>query len=399
MGQRIKRFDFALSPGIHHRCPVNFCPASALVHTVSLVEPDAPVVDHDELARYSPGWGPSSNPNPPPPLFTSAISAALLARHRRLAAVPLRALRISMVGYANRDSPTVDQWIAYAVNQPAPDGLELDLRLLRPSLCHRDYSLRRSGASATAIDETNPSSGEEDHAAATPSHSNPGSDSDDDDVLSDDGKKDPMAVYRQRFEPQEYSVPRGLFTCAALRSLSLGSVRLALLAAIALPSLETLLLADVTDHERNMQRLISGCSRLADLMLEGRGLLRDGPTLRGGAPVATQAGSPVLPRPGHRRPRRRVVAVGATSLRATIRESPVTHTNHAADALAEGEAGDALVVLDRRGSPSGSFGRWLSGWPATFVGDERGGAAGAEVAVEEVLALPTMTISALTTTA
>ncbi|BAH95308.1 F-box protein At4g22280-like [Oryza sativa Japonica Group] len=248
----------------------------AAVHTVSLVEPDAPVVDHDEFAGYSPGWGPPPNPNPPPPPFASAVSAALLARHRRAAAVPLRALRVSMAGYAHRVSPAVDQWIAYAVNQPAPDGVELDLRLGRPSLCHRDYSLRRR--SAAAIDEDarprrwrtmppedilfeSPSSGEEDHA----------DDEDDDDVLSDDGKKDPMAVYRRRFEPQEYSVPRGLFACAALRSLSLGSVRLALpAAAIALPSLETLLLADVTesDHERSMQRLISGCPRLADLTLE-----------------------------------------------------------------------------------------------------------------------------------
>uniref|UniRef100_A0A0E0BJW2 Uncharacterized protein n=1 Tax=Oryza glumipatula TaxID=40148 RepID=A0A0E0BJW2_9ORYZ len=246
----------------------------AAVHTVSLVEPDAPVVDHDEFAGYSPGWGPPPNPNPPPPPFASAVSAALLARHRRAAAVPLRALRVSMVGYVHRDSPAVDQWIAYALNQPAPDGVELDLRLGRPSLCHRDYSLRRrrSGAEDArprrwrttppeAILFESPSSEEEDHAAA-----------DDDDVLSDDGKKDPMAVYRRRFEPQEYSVPRGLFACAALRSLSLGSVRLALpaAAAIALPSLETLLLADVTesDHERSMQRLISGCPRLADLTLE-----------------------------------------------------------------------------------------------------------------------------------
>uniref|UniRef100_I1R0R9 F-box domain-containing protein n=1 Tax=Oryza glaberrima TaxID=4538 RepID=I1R0R9_ORYGL len=252
-----------------------WCHTFAAVHTVSLVEPDAPVVDHDEFAGYSSGWGPPPNPNPPPPPFASAVSAALLARHRHAAAVPLRALRVSMAGYAHRDSPAVDQWIAYAVNQPAPDGVELDLRLGRPSLCHRDYSLRRrrSGAEDArsrrwrtmppeAILFESPSSGEEDHA----------DDEDDDDVLSDDGKKDPMAVYRRRFEPQEYSVPRGLFTCAALRSLSLGSVRLALpaAAAIALPSLETLLLADVTepDHERSMQRLISGCPRLADLTLE-----------------------------------------------------------------------------------------------------------------------------------
>uniref|UniRef100_I1PWI3 F-box/LRR-repeat protein 15/At3g58940/PEG3-like LRR domain-containing protein n=1 Tax=Oryza glaberrima TaxID=4538 RepID=I1PWI3_ORYGL len=73
---------------------------------------------------------------------------------------------------------------------------------------------------------------------------------------------------KRQFEPQKYSVLRGLFTCAVLRSLSLGSVRLTLPAAIALPSLETLLLADVTDHERNMQRLISGCPRPADLTLE-----------------------------------------------------------------------------------------------------------------------------------
>uniref|UniRef100_A0A0E0MG17 Uncharacterized protein n=1 Tax=Oryza punctata TaxID=4537 RepID=A0A0E0MG17_ORYPU len=60
--------------------------------------------------------------------------ATLRAHHRKLVTVPLHALRVSKVGYAHRDSTTVDQWIAYAINQLAPDDLELDLRLRR----HRD---------------------------------------------------------------------------------------------------------------------------------------------------------------------------------------------------------------------------------------------------------------------
>uniref|UniRef100_A0A0E0MG18 FBD domain-containing protein n=1 Tax=Oryza punctata TaxID=4537 RepID=A0A0E0MG18_ORYPU len=61
----------------------------------------------------------------------------------------------------------------------------------------------------------------------------------------------------------------------------------------------TPLLADVTDHERNVQRLISGCPRLADLTLEACYAMA----------VLSMAGLrlrrlALRPRPGDRRPRR-----------------------------------------------------------------------------------------------
>ncbi|KAF0897092.1 hypothetical protein E2562_033642 [Oryza meyeriana var. granulata] len=129
----------------------------AAVHTVSLVEPDGPVVDYEELGRYSPRWGPPPDPNPPLP-FTNV-------------------------------------------------GIQVELR--EPQKKENYY----------------------------------------------DG-------------PPVHTVPRGLFSCAALRSLLIGPCLLAPPAAISLPSLETLLLAHVSDPGSDVQRLISGCPRLADLTLE-----------------------------------------------------------------------------------------------------------------------------------
>ncbi|KAF0897089.1 hypothetical protein E2562_033639 [Oryza meyeriana var. granulata] len=87
----------------------------------------------------------------------------------------------------------------------------------------------------------------------------------------------PVVDYEElgRYSPRNYydgppvhTVPRGLFSCAALRSLLIGPCLLAPPAAISLPSLETLLLAHVSDPGSDVQRLISGCPRLADLTLE-----------------------------------------------------------------------------------------------------------------------------------
>jgi hypothetical protein len=63
---------------------------------------------------------------------------------------------------------------------------------------------------------------------------------------------------------------RGLFSCAALRSLRLGSRWLpSQTAAISLPSLEVLHLTSVNNAEDDdVQRLISACPRLADLTVE-----------------------------------------------------------------------------------------------------------------------------------
>uniref|UniRef100_J3N9U3 F-box/LRR-repeat protein 15/At3g58940/PEG3-like LRR domain-containing protein n=1 Tax=Oryza brachyantha TaxID=4533 RepID=J3N9U3_ORYBR len=58
-----------------------------------------------------------------------------------------------------------------------------------------------------------------------------------------------------------------LFSCAALRSLTLACCRFALPATVSLPSVETLLLSHVNGPDSDVQRLVSGCPRLADLSI------------------------------------------------------------------------------------------------------------------------------------
>ena len=115
------------------------------IHTVSLEEAESPIPDYDNLGGYSPGWQPPPDPNAAPPFYT-VVSAAIIARQRRRGAVPLRALRVAAEGYGGLrgDSLTVDQWVSYAVQQGAADGLDLDLRLCcRLLICGRPYALRR----------------------------------------------------------------------------------------------------------------------------------------------------------------------------------------------------------------------------------------------------------------
>ncbi|OEL14507.1 hypothetical protein BAE44_0024474 [Dichanthelium oligosanthes] len=64
------------------------------------------------------------------------------------------------------------------------------------------------------------------------------------------------------------TVPRILLSCAELRPLSLSSCRLTPPTTVSLPSLVTLLLSHVPEAGTDVERLITGCQRLADLMLE-----------------------------------------------------------------------------------------------------------------------------------
>ncbi|XBJ14633.1 hypothetical protein VPH35_006647 [Triticum aestivum] len=139
--------------------------------------------------------------------FTTAVTAALLARHG-VHASPAPPLRVVFDKYRPEDAPAADR---------APAGLELDLSLRREP---RPYC--------------------------------PGS---------------------HMHHMAQYTVPMRLFSCAALRtlSISIGPCSLSPPAAISLPSLEVLLLARVSDHERHVQSLVDGCPRLADLTLENCG--------------------------------------------------------------------------------------------------------------------------------
>jgi hypothetical protein len=189
--------------------------AFAGVHTVSLEEPEGglPAYDHGRRPResdeYHDVW------LDPPSSFGPAITAAIVARHRSPATTPpLRAFRVALHDYKCRDSIAVDQWVSYALKQAGPE-LELDLRLKHLPICCR------GGGDAAEIN-----------------------------VLF------------------LYTVPRGLFSCSALRTLRIGPCRLSPPPAISLPSLQELLLTRVSDAEEVVQRLISACPRLADLTLE-----------------------------------------------------------------------------------------------------------------------------------
>ncbi|CAL4900276.1 unnamed protein product [Urochloa decumbens] len=240
----------------------------AAVHTVSLDEPEGTDNDDDNSRGGcdSPSDRRQRRHHRQPPIFPSAVSAAIIARQRRRGAAPLRALRVAMERYRGSDSTMVDQWVLYAVQQAAPSGLDLDLRIwCRRMLCERPYALR----------EGNHQAGPEPDMFYPPLHSSPsptvddvGSQSDDEDDDERDRRHEECIAPRLLCDPPEYIVPRLLFSCAELRSLSLSSCRLAPPRTVTLPSLVTLLLSHVPDASTVMERLVCGCPRLADLTLE-----------------------------------------------------------------------------------------------------------------------------------
>ena len=177
----------------------------ANVHTISMEEPEAPIPDYDDEGYRR------REPAPTPP-FTALVNAALLARSRRPAPAasspPLFALRIAMENYSVLDAFTVDQWVAYAIQHAAPE-LELDLRVRRLPVCRRpDPNQRASVDEDDAVDRRK-----------TPVDP----EGVDDDVASSDDEKAQSWWNRP---PAVCTVPRRLFSCAALRSLRLGTCRL-----------------------------------------------------------------------------------------------------------------------------------------------------------------------------
>uniref|UniRef100_A0ACD5ZLH2 Uncharacterized protein n=1 Tax=Avena sativa TaxID=4498 RepID=A0ACD5ZLH2_AVESA len=223
-------------------------------------------VSLDEQDRPFPG-----DPHPTPP-FTTAITAALLARHNAPdPPPPLRVLRAVLNHYRHGDASAVDHWVSYAIKHAAPAhaGLEIDLRLRRAPLCSRRYSLRASedvkehgarlGRKRSRSPDPDPDEEEEERKQSNrrrTSDSGPDTDSEPD-----------------SHAPPEYTVPGRLFSCNALRSLSLGPCRLSPPDAVSLPYLEALVLTRVSDHERHVQRLIAACPRLAELTLEACGTI------------------------------------------------------------------------------------------------------------------------------
>nr|CAB3468860.1 unnamed protein product [Digitaria exilis] len=195
---------------------------------------------------------------------------------------------------AAADAAEVDQWVSYAVHLASPRGVHLGLHischddlLWNLCLCHRpryeppDYpqdpttSFSEIGdPSATSFSDIEDPPARRKRLKAGDGGSQYSDDDDDSSVVSSDEDLPPWQrpVQKQNWpEPEpEYTVPRVIFSCAELRSLSLGFCRVAPPAHVSLPSLETLLLSHhvTTDPGAAVERLIAGCSRLADLTLE-----------------------------------------------------------------------------------------------------------------------------------
>ncbi|XP_044385700.1 uncharacterized protein [Triticum aestivum] len=221
--------------------------AFAGVDAVSLEEPESPLPDYEDhggCGCMSCTYGRPVDPNPKPP-FTTAVTAALLARHRvpHAPAPPLRALRVDLNGYHRERASTVDHWLSYALKQaaPAPHRLELDLRLSREPICNRPYSLR---AAASSLKPARRARRKRSRAP----------DSDADEASRRATRQRRVSVSNDDSEPDYhgYTVPRMLFSSVALRSLSIGPCRLSVPAAVSLPSLQTLLLTRVSDRERHV---------------------------------------------------------------------------------------------------------------------------------------------------
>lgn len=245
------------------------------VHTVSMEEPAADLIDEEEVmnnasCRYC---EPFADPDAPPPLptiapvpFPTIVTAALLGRHRRRGAVPLRGLRVAVNEYRVRQSPFLDQCLSYAVQQAGPT-LDIDLLVWRRFQRSDRRQPQESDDDVPMQDKDEVANAPQDAGGYDSDESNMGCDTSDDETA-------------QPSEPEAaayYTVPGVLFTCATLRSLSLDCCLLALPANIRLPSLATLLLSNlydqlgsknVYDQQSQVQRLINGCPRLIDLTLE-----------------------------------------------------------------------------------------------------------------------------------
>ncbi|VAH84335.1 unnamed protein product [Triticum turgidum subsp. durum] len=246
-----------------------------LVHTVSLEQPERPYFIYDSDSLYDNGVARR---------LIAAVNAALFSRDRRpypaAAAVPLRALRVSLEGYDPGDKSTVDLCLSYALRHAAPE-FDLDLRFGRDSACGRYDRLDAADADADVAADSpvefravavnpprkSPESDDYSHGVSAEDE-----DEDEDDVSSSDD--DDERVARPWNRPSlEYTVLSGLFSCATLRFLRLGYCRLSPPVTISLPSLEALHLTHVPDEEEHVQRLISACPRLADLTLEACGMV------------------------------------------------------------------------------------------------------------------------------
>ncbi|VAH83158.1 unnamed protein product [Triticum turgidum subsp. durum] len=220
--------------------------------------------------------------------LANGVNDVLLARYRHgCATVPIRSLRVAFRYYSdgmNDLDSMIDRWISYAIQQSGPE-LHLDLRLRADEICGRGYSLR------SAAEENQPGVQDDERASSRRSACS----SDDEnrevesllhalegialDAISDDEVETtppPKRPWLRQQKDKLYTVPRSVFSCAALRTLCLGCCKLDPPAGgTNLPSLKALVLTHVADSARKIQRLISSCPFLADLTLEACARVRE----------------------------------------------------------------------------------------------------------------------------
>ncbi|KAK1686294.1 hypothetical protein QYE76_047142 [Lolium multiflorum] len=163
------------------------------------------------------------------------VSSALLCRRRCAGThVPLRRLRFAFDSCHPWNRVHVDLWLDHVLRCSVHE-LHLDMCFGLGEIYQR---------------RTNGCDGKEEEVDS-------GSDNSDDDKG------------RRRWRAWSYVLPRGLFSCTALRTLCVGYCRLKLPATIDLPFLETLCITSpCRNGRRSIQRLISSCPRLIDLTLE-----------------------------------------------------------------------------------------------------------------------------------
>jgi hypothetical protein len=167
-------------------------------------------------------------------VLLDCISSALLRRRNRCAStgasglpVPLRSFHFAFDSCHGWDQVAVDQWLFDVLRQSGKDELHLDLRFRIGPICKRRQ--------------------------------------DDDDDDKRETKED---------RGWRYSLPRSLFSCAAVRSLCLSYCELNSPETVDLPFLKTLRLTGIHGDSGDIQRLVWSCPRLIDLTLEANNHLK-----------------------------------------------------------------------------------------------------------------------------
>ncbi|KAF7018749.1 hypothetical protein CFC21_032004 [Triticum aestivum] len=166
------------------------------------------------------------------------VCSALLCRRRTAGAhVPLRSFRFAFDDCHHWNAVHVDQWLTYVLRTNRHHELHLDLCFWLGPICRRRKRDRYGGEEEEEV----------------------GSGTDNSDAEEE----------RRKWRPWSYVLPRGLFSCTAIRTLRISNCRMNLPKTVELPFLETLsITAPRRDGGRSVQRLISSCLRLVDLTLQ-----------------------------------------------------------------------------------------------------------------------------------